>query len=46
MDPFECYNFDEAVDNETGFTKSQTQGYCKVTDNLRRADNLIYKSKQ
>ena len=46
MYPFDCYIFKEAIDNKTGFIRSQPQGYSKLTDNLKRKGNLISKYKR
>ena len=46
MDPFECHTFKEAIDHETGFTRSQPQGYYKLIKNIQRVGNLISKTKQ
>ena len=34
------------MDHETGFTRSQTQGYYKIINNIWRVGNLIPKSNQ
>ena len=41
MDPFEYYTFKEAIDNENGFTRSHTQVYTKLPDNIQGKDNMI-----
>ena len=46
MDPFELYTSKEAIDHETGFTRSQSQGYYKLIDNIQKLGNMISKSKQ
>ena len=32
MNPFECYNFDEAIDHKTVFTRRKPQGYTKLPE--------------
>ena len=46
MDPFELYTSKEAIYHETGFTRSQSQGYYKLIDNIQKLGNMISKSKQ
>ena len=41
MDPLECYTFEEAIDKETGFTRSQPQEYLKLLDNIKILSDLI-----
>ena len=45
MEPFECHTFEEAIDHKTDFTRSQTQRYYKLIDNLQSVGNLIYNYK-
>ena len=45
MDLFECHAFEEAIDHETGFTRSQPQGYYKLFNNLQWVGNLILNSR-
>ena len=45
MYQFECYTFEEATDQETGFTRIQPQGYYKLIDNLQRLYKMIYNYK-
>ena len=45
MDPFECYTFDKAINNETIFKRSLPQGYSKITKNIQRQGKQIPKSK-
>ena len=41
MSPIECYNFEETIVNETGFTVRQPQLYSILTHNIKRQVNLI-----
>ena len=45
MNLLECYNFEEDIDKENGFTWIQPQGYLKLIDNLKILSNLIPHSK-
>ena len=46
MDPFECFNSEEAIDNETVFKRIHTQGYYTLINNIQMVGNLIYNYKQ
>ena len=43
MYPLKCYTYKEAIDNKTGFTRIQPQGYSRLFNNVQRVGNLIYK---
>ena len=45
MDPFECFTFKEAIDHETGFTRSHPQGYHTLIHNIQMVGNLMYNYK-
>ena len=45
MDQFESYTLEEAINHETGFTRSQPREYYKLIDNIHRVGNLISYSK-
>ena len=45
MDPFECFTFKEAIDHETGFTRSHPQGYHTLIQNIQMVGKLIYNYK-
>ena len=41
MDPFKCYAFDYSICHETDFTRSQTQGYYRLINNIHSVGKLL-----
>ena len=45
MDPFDCYNYKEAIGHEMGFTIIEHQGYSRLIDNIQRIGKIISNTK-